>query len=105
MSKTMNNRELTKEEIEMLDALENRPVVVDEECPELTPATEAAVLEARRRKPLKVSARQMYSRVPVNDKEMIPVTVERAAALDQDEKGLMSRLLTDALRALDTRRN
>ncbi len=105
------NRTLTQEEIQMLDALEHRPVVIDEDSPELTPATEAAIIEARRRKPLKTAALKSNRQGTINRGEMVPVTIylsqdtiARAAALDHDSGALMSRLLTDALRALDTRR-
>ena len=42
---------LTEEEIQELDALENRPVVPDEDAPELTGETLRGLMEARRKKP------------------------------------------------------
>ena len=40
------DQELTPEQIAMLDAAEERPITYDEDCPELTPKTEAAFLRA-----------------------------------------------------------
>jgi hypothetical protein len=39
---------LTKEQIEMLEALKDRPVVPDEDCPELTDEQLRIMVEARR---------------------------------------------------------
>ena len=109
--KPTHNRILTQEEIQMLDALEDRPVITDEDSPELTPAADAALKEARRRRPLKPVRQRMNRPGDGDTEELIPITiylpaktVARAAELDDDSEALMGRLLTDALRALDTRR-
>ncbi len=45
------NRELTPEEIEMLEALKDRPIVFDEDSPELTPEQLAKFKRVSKRKP------------------------------------------------------
>lgn len=106
------NRTLTREEAKMLEDLKGRPVVVDEDSPELTPAAEAALKEVRRRKLIASHRLEKAEYAKPNGGSLHPVTVylskesiERADALDEDGSALMSRLLTDALQALDTRRN
>ena len=84
--------ELTPEQIEELRALENRPIVFDEDCPELTDAQlERAAAIARRQRREEQEGREL---------QYISLTVS-PAVMEANEKygeGALSRLLDLAIR-------
>lgn len=81
---------LTPEQEKELDALENRPIVFDEDCPELTPEQlkqMAAIAKEQRAK----------RRRPVITLRVAPETLAKAKATGKGYTGFMSRLLDLAI--------
>lgn len=90
MRKTIYNDEpLTAEQIKELDALDDRPIEFDEDCPELTP-------EQLRQMALMAKA-QRAERRPVVALRVSPSTLEKAKATGRGYTGFMSRLLDLAI--------
>lgn len=82
--------QLTPEQIKELDALDGRPVIADDDCPELTP---------EQLKQMAVLAKQQRAerRRPVITLRVSPATLEKAKATGKGYTGFMSRLLDIAI--------
>ena len=81
---------LTPEQEKELDALENRPIIFDEDCPELTP------------EPLKQMAaiakeQRVKRRRSIITLRVAPETLAKAKATGKGYTGFMSRLLDLAI--------
>lgn len=81
---------LTAEQIKELEALDSRPVVTDEECPELTP-------EQLKQMALLAKKQRSERRRPVITLRVSPATLEKAKATGKGYTGFMSRLLDLAI--------
>ncbi len=79
---------LSKEETQMLADAKNRPVVYDDDSPELTDAMEEAFIAARRAKPYKVEPLTVY---------VSPATIEKAKSMKGDYMEILGRLLDKAV--------
>ena len=82
--------QLTPEQIKELDALDGRPVIAADDCPELTP---------EQLKQMAVLAKQQRAerRRPVITLRVSPATLEKAKATGKGYTGFMSRLLDLAI--------
>ena len=86
--KKPGKRELTAEEIQMLEDAAKMPPNYDDDCPELTEEMLRGLIEARKRKPLK----------PVQVTLTVsPLTVAEAQVWDEDYLGFLGRVLDEAM--------
>lgn len=81
---------LTPEQEKELDALENRTIVFDEDCPELTP-------EQLKQMAAIAKEQRMKRRRPVITLRVAPETLAKAKATGKGYTGFMSRLLDLAI--------
>lgn len=93
------NKPLTDEQIEMLNALSERPVAPDEECPELT-ATQLAMFRR-----ISETSRDERRKQSVTLR-LSPQALRRARSLGKGYTSVLSRILENALNDPDEiRRN
>lgn len=86
----MNGQNPSESQIKEIEDAAKRPIVFDEDSPELTPDqyAEMAALAAQRREELKK---------PVISLRISPVTLEKARATGQGYTGFLGRLLDNAI--------
>lgn len=82
------NAKLTEEEKKMLAAAKDRPIVYDEDCPELTEEMERAFIAARKANPLPRHRLTLY---------VSSATMEKAKAMGSDYIAVLSKLLDQAV--------
>ena len=89
--KKMNEGEgLTPEQEKELDALENRPIIFDEDCPELTP-------EQLKQMAAIAKEQRVKRRRSIITLRVAPETLAKAKATGKGYTGFMSRLLDLAI--------
>ena len=80
--------EWTAEEKDMLEEAKKRPIVYDEDCPELTEEMEKAFIAARKKKPYRGEPLTLY---------VSPATIEKAKTMGADYAAILGRLLDKAV--------
>ena len=84
------NKPLTEEQLKMIDEAENRPVVFDEDCPELT---ETELAEFRR----VADMRNEYRKKQVVTIRLSSQTLAKAKSLGKGYTSILSRIIEEAL--------
>ncbi len=88
--KMYEGEELTPEQEKELDALENRPIIFDEDCPELTP-------EQLKQMAAIAKEQRVKRRRSIITLRVAPETLAKAKATGKGYTGFMSRLLDLAI--------
>lgn len=99
--KSSGKRTLTDAEVMMLERAAKIPIVYDEDCPELTPEMERALIEARRRNPyrgpvpadiLEGDGVEQVVTISISNEAL-----EKAKTLSNDYLAFLGRLLSQAV--------
>ena len=88
------NRDLTPEELEMIERAKSMPIVYDEDCPELTKEQLAQFYSVK-------EARQNDRRKQTVTLRLSPWALNRAKSLGKGYTSVLSRILENALRDTD----
>ena len=81
------NQPLTPEQVKMLDELDAKAVIPDDDCPELTPEQ---MTQFRRHQPISAHNDQERQDVTIS---LTQQTFEKASALGNDYKSVLSRII------------
>ena len=83
-----DDTELTEKEKEILAEAKKRPVIYDEDCPEMTDEMESAFVAARKAKPYRGEPLTLY---------VSSATIEKVKAMGADYIAILGKLLDKAV--------
>lgn len=89
--KTINVKEpLTKEQLLEMDEASHKPIIIDDECPEITEAEFAQFAEIAKK-------RRDERKKPIVSIHLSPDTLDKAKKLGKGYTGILSRIIDKAL--------